>query len=162
MTAENDNDQPKLDYSNVPSEQDDRPAYEPPPDWVEPAPRAPVPNVEGVSQSEYDAVVRGLFLPKEDFWRKHAHHKGFRAFIKDKSDAERALIDEAYLLDLNGSELTLDDCIPKNSILEAVDRYFWEYTDMPRELPFFYVMHYVLASLLQRGVEIHTVNRLQV
>ena len=26
---------------------------------------------------------------------------------------------------------------------------------MPRELPFFYVMHYVLASLLQRGVEIH-------
>lgn len=143
-----------LDYSNVKPEEDGRSWYTPPEGW-KPAKGSPVPAVDGASQADYDAEIRRQLLPHEDFWRRHANNPSFRKFIKDKSEAERALIDSAFHLHLSESCPTLDDCIPKNSILEAVDRYFWEYTDMPRELPFFYVMHYVLASLLQRGVEIH-------
>lgn len=141
-------------FANLPPEHDGRSWYTPPKGW-KPKKGPPLPVIEGASQEDYDAVIRQQLLPHEDFWRRHANHASFRKFIKDKSEAERALIASAFQLHLSGSCPTLDDCIPKNSILEAVDRYFWEYTDMPRELPFFYVMHYVLASLLQRGVEIH-------
>ena len=148
------NDQSTLDYANIKPEEDGRSWYTPPKGW-KPEQGLPVNVMEGATQEDYDAVIRKQLLPHEDFWRRYANHASFRKFIKDKSEAERALIDSAFHLHLSGSCPTLDDCIPKNSILEAVDRYFWEYTDMPRELPFFYVMHYVLASLLQRGVEIH-------
>ena len=148
-----DNTQPH-DYSEVPPEHDGRQFRTPPAGWAPPD-HTPVPKVEGVTQSNYDAVVRKLVLPHEDFWRRHAHNLGFRAFIEDKRDSERKLLAEAFQLDLDPSCPTLDKCIPRGSILEAVDRYFWEYTDIPREVPFFYVLHYVLATLLQRGVEIH-------
>jgi hypothetical protein len=148
------NDESIRDYSNIKPEEDGRSWYTPPKGW-EPEKASPAPVIEGATQEDYDSAIRRQLLPHEDFWRRHANHASFRKFIKDKSEAERALIDSAFHLHLSGSCPTLDDCIPKNSILEAVDRYFWEYTDMPRELPFFYVMHYVLASLLQRGVEIH-------
>lgn len=141
-------------YADIPAEHDGRP-FHTPPEGCQPENRPPVPAVQGASQDDYDAAIRKQLLPRESFWRRYVHHAGFRKFIKDKSETERALIDAAFRLDLTGSAPTLDDCIPKNSVLEAVDRYFWEYTDMPRELPFFYVMHYVLASLMQRGVEIH-------
>lgn len=143
-----------LDYSNIKPEEDGRSWYTPPMGW-KPEKAMPVPVIEGASQEDYDAAIRKQLLPHEDFWRRYTNNASFRKFIKDKTDAERSLIDAAFHLNLSGSCPTLDDCIPKNSILEVVDRYFWEYTDMPRELPFFYVMHYVLASLLQRGVEIH-------
>lgn len=146
---------PPLDYSNVPPEEDGRPYYTPPPGWTPPTPGAPLPNFEGIDQEYFNAAIREQLLPNEGFWRRHASHKGFRAFIKDKSEAERALLAEAFQLELNTDCPTLDDCIPTGSVIEAVDRYFWEFTDIPRELPFFYVMHYVLATLLQRGVQIH-------
>ena len=145
---------PLPDYSGVQPEHDGR-AFHTPPEGLQPASQPSLPVIKGAGQADYDAAIRQQLLPRETFWRRYTHHAGFRNFIKDKREAERALIDAAFQLDLNGSAPTLDDCIPKNSILEAVDRYFWEYTDMPRELPFFYVMHYVLASLMQRGVEIH-------
>jgi Protein of unknown function (DUF3987) len=150
----NPSNEPTLDYSNVKPEEDGRSWYTPPKGW-KPEKSLPVPDIGGATLEDYEAAIRQQLLPHEDFWRRYANHAGFRKYIKDKSEAERALIDSAFHLHLSGSCPTLDDCIPKNSILEAVDRYFWEYTDMPRELPFFYVMHYVLASLLQRGVEIH-------
>ena len=146
---------PPPDYSNVPPEHDGRPYHSITPEGWLPEMGQRVPTVEGVSDADYDALIRQRLLPKEDYWRKHANHAGFRKFIKDKSESEKALIDAAFMLDLKGKQPTLDDCIPKNSILEEVDRYFYEYTDMPRELPFFYVLHYVLASLLQRNVVIH-------
>ena len=144
-----------LDYSDVKPEEDGRAWYEPPPGWVEPPAHPVPPLVNSATQSEYDAAVRQQLLPQDKFWRRHANHEGFRKFIKDKSDAERKLLAETFQLDLDLSCPTLDDCIPRGSILEAVDRYFFEYTDAPRELPFFYVMHYVLATLLQKGVQIH-------
>lgn len=148
-------DLPPPDYSSVKPEEDGREWYEKGEDWVAPQPGPALPIVQGVNQSGYDAVVRELLLPNDAFWRKHAHHEGFRAFIKDKSEAEQKLLAEAFQLDLDLSCPTLDDCIPRGSVLEAVDRYFWEYTDIPRELPFFFVMHHVLATLLQKGVQIH-------
>lgn len=138
-----------LDDSNISPEDDGDPSDTPPPDWK------PPPSFEGVDQEYFNAAIRQQLLPKAAFWRRHANHEGFRAFIKDKSEAERALLAQAFQFDLNTDCPTLDDCIPRGSVLEAVDRYFWEYTDIPRELPFFYVMHYVLAMLLQRGVQIH-------
>ncbi len=147
-------DLPSPDYSTVPPDHDGRSVHTPP-EGLQPANHPLAPVIAGAEQADFDAAIRQQLLSRETFWQSYTHHAGFRKFIKDKSDAERALIDAAFQLDLNGSGPTLDDCIPKNSILSAVDRYFWEYTDMPRELPFFYVMHYVLASLLQRGVEIH-------
>lgn len=146
---------PPLDYSNIPPEEDGRPYYTPPPGWTPPPPGAPLPSFEGVDEEYFKAAIREQLLPREEFWRRHANHEGFRAFIKDKSEAERALLAEAFQFDLDTNCPTLDDCIPRGSVLEAVDRYFWEYTDIPRELPFFYVMHYVLATLLQGGVQIH-------
>lgn len=144
-----------LDYANIAAEHDGSSWYTPPEDWEPPATLPPISDLHGVSQDDYDAAVRKLMLPHEDFWRKNSNHEGYRKFIKDKSDAERALLAKAFQLDLDPSCPTLDDCIPRGSILEAVDRYFWEYTDIPRELPFFYVMHFVLANLLQKGVQIH-------
>ena len=108
-----------------------------------------------MSDAEYEAVIRKQLLPNENFWRRYANHEGFRAFIKDKSETEQKLLAETFQLDLDVTCPTLDDCIPHESVLEAVDRYFWEYTDSPRELPFFYVLHHVLATLMQKGVEIH-------
>jgi hypothetical protein len=141
--------------SIVPPEHDERPAYIPPEGWTPPPPKPPMPTVENVSQSDYDGIVRKLFLPREEFWRKHAHNDGFRKFIKDKNEATRSMVACVLQLDLDGNWPTLDSCIPKGSILEAVDRYFWEFTDIPREIPFFYVLHYVMAKLMQEGVEIH-------
>jgi hypothetical protein len=154
MTTEPKNNAQPLDYSDVPPEHDGSQYRTPPVGWTPPISN-PIPKVEGVSQAVYDSVVRKLVLPHEEFWRRHAHNLGFRALIEDKRDAERKLLAEAFQLDLDPSRPTLDKCIPRGSILEAVDRYFWEYTDIPREVPFFYVLHYVLATLLQRGVEIH-------
>ena len=145
--------EPKLDYSQVKPDEDGRSWYTAPQGWKPEESSLPV--IKGASQEIYDAVVREQLLPYEDFWRRHAHHKGYRAFIKDKSEAERKLLADAFQLDLDVSCPTLDDCIPRGSVLEAVDRYFWEYTDSPRELPFFYVLHHVLATLLQKGVQIH-------
>jgi len=147
----------ELDYSNVKPEEDGRQYYEPyPPGWIHP-PQNPSfrSTLEGATQSDYDAVVGQQILPNENFWRRHANHEGFRKLIKDKSDTERKLLAETFQLDLDLSCPKLDDCIPRGSILEAVDRYFFEFTDSPRELPFFYVMQYLLATLLQRGVQIH-------
>lgn len=53
---------------------------------------------------------------------------------------------------------TLDDCIPKGSILHLIDETFVQTTDIPRELPVFAAIHYVSALLLQRGVVISVVG----
>jgi len=53
---------------------------------------------------------------------------------------------------------TLDDCIPKDSILHLIDETFVQTTDIPRELPVFAAIHYVSALLLQRNVVISVVG----
>ncbi len=53
-----------------------------------------------------------------------------------------------------GAWPSLDDCIPTGTILDVVDKFFYEATDLPRELPFYNVIHYVSSLLLQQGVHI--------
>lgn len=143
---------PPLDYSNIEPE-DGRAWYTPPPGWVPPK-RATLPVIDGVSESDYEDMVRELLLPSVDFWRSRATNQGFRKFAKAKKKAEQSLVNSAFQLSPDGSPPTLDNCIPTGSLLAEVDRYFYEYTDIPRELPFFFVLHYVMATLLQQGVEI--------
>lgn len=145
----------KIDKPNVRPDIDARPAYEPPPGWVKPKRGPKLPIVQGVSQSDYEEVVRNLLLPREDFWRKEATHSGRKKFINEKTKPVRAFINSILQINVNGPWPTLNDCIPKGSILEAVDKYFWDNTDIPRELPFFYVLHYVLAKLMQQDIVIH-------
>lgn len=54
----------------------------------------------------------------------------------------------------NGQWPTLNECIPPGSVLDLIDSAFYKQTDIPRELPFFTVLHYLSAMLLQQGVEI--------
>ena len=68
-----------------------------------------------------------------------------------KQNAE-ASIQAALAVVVNGDWPTLDDCIPKDSLLDVVDSIFLNNTDIPRALPFFAVLHYVSAFLLQKGV----------
>lgn len=63
-----------------------------------------------------------------------------------------ATIQAALAVVVDGDWPTLDDCIPEGSLLEVVDSVFLNNTDIPRALPFFAVLHYVSAYLLQRGI----------
>lgn len=155
MTRKKTDNQSALDYSNIKPEEDGRPWYTPPPGWVKPTPGPALPFVQGVTQDQYDEVVRKLLLPHEKLWRNSATSSGRKKLIAEKTKPARALISSVLKIDVNGPWPTLDDCIPKGTILEAVDRYFWENTDIPRALPFFNVLHYVLAKLLQQGIVIH-------
>jgi hypothetical protein len=145
----------RVDTPTASPDIDTRPAYEPPPGWVKPKRRPKVPIVHGVSNSDYEEIVRKLLLPSEDFWRNKATHSGRKKFINEKTKPVRAFIKSVLQINVNGPWPTLNDCIPKGSILEAVDKYFWDNTDIPRELPFFYVLHYVLAKLMQQDIVIH-------
>jgi hypothetical protein len=55
---------------------------------------------------------------------------------------------------VDGDWPTLDECIPKGSILEVADNFFFNHTDIAREIPFFTILHYVMAVLMQDGVQI--------
>lgn len=59
---------------------------------------------------------------------------------------------------VDGDWPTLDDCIPKGSILDLIDETFVQTTDIPRELPVFAAIHYVSALLLQKDVVISVVG----
>jgi len=83
------------------------------------------------------------------------HIKSFmRKLFRDGAEPSQ-LTSTISLIDVDGPWPTLGDCIPKGSILDAVDKYFWVNSDIPREIPFFNVLHYILAKLMQGGVEIH-------
>ncbi len=144
-----------LDYTNVPPESDGRSFYTPPPGWVQPPAGEPIPPITGVTAAEYEAEVRRQLLPHEEFWKKFANSPGLKKFKSEKAAPVKAFIDSVLTINTNDQWPTLDDCIPKGSILDVVDKYFWDNTDIPRELAFFNVLHYVLAKLRQDGVVIH-------
>ena len=77
------------------------------------------------------------------------------AVAQGKADAEQN-IRAAMSMMAGGEWPTIDDCIPKGSLLDEIDSTFFETTDIPRELPMFAAIHYVSALLLQRevGIEI--------
>ena len=74
--------------------------------------------------------------------------------VADGQVAAEQAIQAALGVVTAGDWPTLDDCIPEGSLLDSVDAVFLNNTDIPRALPFFAVLHYVSAFLLQRGVKI--------
>jgi hypothetical protein len=75
------------------------------------------------------------------------------AVAQGKTDAEQTIRVATSML-AGGEWPTIDDCIPKGSLLHEIDQTFIDTTDIPRELPMFAAIHYVSALLLQRGVGI--------
>lgn len=111
-------------------------------------------NPPAVPQSVYNDVVVELVAPHEAMWRKHAFPTSRPKFIEARSRQGEELAEELLSFVHTKEWPTLEDCIPKGTILDAVDRYFVEFTDIPRELPFFTVLHYLSTLMLQQGVHI--------
>ena len=100
-----------------------------------------------------DAVVKGL-APYETIWRKHAYPTSMPEFIAEQAKNGSLMAEQMLAMVKDGSWPTLDDCIPEGSILDVVDKFFFQATDLPRELPFYTVLHYVTSLMLQQGVRI--------
>lgn len=97
-------------------------------------------------QPMFAAAVMDQLLPHLDLWRTGA---------KDK----RRFSDEFIKGRLNlGADRwpTLDDCIPPGSIFAVADAYHRANADLPRELTFHNLLHYISAILLQSGSVIKT------
>lgn len=118
------------------------------------APVAPSVDFSTADPEFFRQAIRSQLSPNESFWRNFAKEDARPLFVTERIESARALVTSLLQITNAGDWPTLDDCIPKGSILEAVDQYFWDKTDIPRELPFFNVLHYVMAKLMQQGVEI--------
>ena len=90
----------------------------------------------------------------EELWRQFALESAKPALIKQRAISGAELAEEILSFVEEGTWPNLDDCIPKGSILDAIDRYFFEFTDIPRELPFYCALHYLSTLMLQQGVHI--------
>lgn len=147
-------------YANIPPEYDGRAWYVPPPGWVPPQPDSPPPDTSGITDAISAAVIREQLVASdsdstETFWRARALKEVKPQFVAERTPHAAAFIDKMLQVVVNGQWPTLDDCIPPKSILETVDKFFWEGTDIAREIPFFTVLHYVMAMLMQEGVQIN-------
>ncbi|MES2283394.1 MAG: hypothetical protein V4542_18415 [Pseudomonadota bacterium] len=119
------------------------------------APNKSVPNpISNATEKEWAAAWRTVIAPHEAFWRKHAKESAKPDLIAEQTKNGIKLVEELLAGLGQGTWPTLDDCIPKGSILEVVDKFFYEKTDLARELPFYTVLHYVTALMLQQGVYI--------
>lgn len=134
----------------------------PPPGWVPRPPGPPVPSTANVPQSVFDEIAREQLARFESIWRPRATASGKVEFgkLRVKSAIEET---QTYLGDVaNEKWPTLNDCIPLDSILDVVDDYFLKHTDIPRELPFFTVLHYITAMMMQEGVQIAPTKTLRI
>jgi hypothetical protein len=100
-----------------------------------------------------DVVVEAL-APNETLWRKHAKTEAKPQFIKEQANNGIAMAERILAILGTGAWPSLDDCIPKGSILDVVDKFFYSKTDLARELPFYTVIHYVTSLMLQQGIYI--------
>jgi hypothetical protein len=134
----------------------------PPPGWVPPPPGPSIPSTKNIPQSVFDEVARAQIAKFEQLWRPRATTVGKTEFgkLRIKSALEET---NSYLGDVaNEKWPTLNDCIPVDSILDVVDNYFLKHTDIPRELPFFTVLHYITAMMMQEGVQIAPTKSLRI
>ena len=134
----------------------------PPPGWVKPPPKPPIPFVTGVSPQAYELAVLKELVKVDKRWGEHEHPED-KARTKIAYVRERAaglFINSMLQVVVNGQWPTLDDCIPPDSILDAVDKFFWQKTDIAREIPFFTIVHYVMAMLMQEGVQIDKLGQM--
>lgn len=105
------------------------------------------------------SFVVNTLAPNEKLWRAFAKPSAQAKFVEAAIDPTRAMVKSMLSVVAGGKWPTLDECIPPGSILDDVDRMFYEGTDIPRELPFFTVMHYIAAMLLQKDVMIDVEGR---
>jgi len=110
-------------------------------------------------QDHIDSLIVDAIAPNEALWRAFAKPSTKANFIKAAIDPTRAMVKSMLSVVAGGKWPTLDACIPPGSILDDVDRMFYEGTDIPRELPFFTVLHYLSAMLLQQDVQIEVAGR---
>lgn len=109
---------------------------------------------EKVTDADWEAGVRVALAPHEAFWRRHAKPAAKPGLIAEQANNGIALAKSLLSMIGDGDWPTLDDCIPEGSILDAVDKFFYANTDLPRELPFYTVIQYLASLLLQQGVTI--------
>lgn len=93
-----------------------------------------------------------VIAPHEALWRKHAKATAKPDLIAEQTKNGIKLVEELLAALGQGAWPTLDECIPKGSILDVVDQFFYQKTDLARELPFYTVLHYVTSLMLQQGV----------
>jgi hypothetical protein len=110
--------------------------------------------LDKATDEDWAAGWRAAIAPHESFWRKHAKESAKPGLIAEQSANGSALAKTFLEMLGTGAWPTLDDCIPEGSILDVVDKFFYQATDLPRELPFYTVIHYVTALMLQQGVRI--------
>lgn len=110
--------------------------------------------LDAATDADWVAAWRTALAPNETFWRQHANAAAKRKFVEEQAKNAIEIAEKLLAMLGKGDWPTLDECIPKGSILEVVDKFFYSATDLPRELPFYNVIHYVGALLLQQGVQI--------
>ena len=99
-----------------------------------------------------DEVLRQA-MPQFKLWKNHLRD------LAKKDELSRDYI-EFMLNVITGHEWpSLDDCIPGGGILHAVDEVFFHHSDVPRELPFAAMLHYIAALLLREGVRLEAVAK---
>jgi Protein of unknown function (DUF3987) len=123
-----------------------------------------VASVQPVTPSEgrYDGVVQGIInqfvidkmAPHEGLWRAFCKPESTPLFVSAAVAPTREMVRNVLSVVSNGQWPTLSECIPPGSVLDLIDAAFYKRTDIPRELPFFTVLHYLSAMLLQQDVEI--------
>ena len=119
----------------------------------EPGEKKPYP-FEKATDADWEAGWRVAIAPHESFWRKHAKPSARPGLIAEQAKNGIALANGLLAMLGTGDWPTLDDCIPQGSILDLVDKFFYEHTDLPRELPFYTTIQYLSSLLLQQGVTI--------
>ena len=147
------------DYTEVKPEHDGREWYEKGEDWVAPQPGQAMPDTSEAPANFFQEAVRAQLVESdavrtEKFWRTHALAEEMPQFVADREPHAAALIDKMLKVVVDGNWPTHEDCIPPGSILDTVDKFFFNQTDIAREIPFFTVLHYVMAKLMQDGVQI--------
>jgi Protein of unknown function (DUF3987) len=111
------------------------------------------------SQEHIENYIVDSIAPNEELWRAFAKPSNKAKFIQAAIDPTRSMVKSMLSVVAGGKWPTLDACIPPGTILDDVDRMFYEGTDIPRELPFFTVLHYLSAMLLQQDVQIEVEGR---
>jgi hypothetical protein len=138
----------------------------PPPDpFAWPGATAENPLADGAAKDEAIAgVMAELLTPNAhsnpdlyELAKPEVRQAYFEALAQGKAEAEQNVRVAMSML-AGGEWPTIDDCIPKDSLLELIDEVFLATTDIPRELPMFAAMHYGSGLLLQRHVGISIVG----
>ncbi len=114
------------------------------------------------SSGKYGEAMQGIInqfiidkmAPHEKMWRAFCRPSSTPLFVSAAVAPTREMVRNVLGVVAAGKWPTLSECIPPGSVLELIDSAFYKRTDIPRELPFFTVLHYLSALLLQQGVEI--------